>query len=217
MSEEVVRKSIHLSSLAIPIIYSFVTKAEMLWVLIPFTLICLAIDYGRHYIPILQRLFLFLFGSILREHEKDVGKKLLSGGTYVLISACLCIIIFPKVIAITAFGILIVSDAISALIGRRFGRHKFFDKSIEGSLAFFLSACAVVALAPKAGSDGAEFIIGFIAAAVGAIIEAMSVRLKVDDNFSVPSSIGIAMWIGYWLISLNTVSGHSSLLQQLMR
>ncbi|HET9136431.1 MAG TPA: dolichol kinase [Candidatus Kapabacteria bacterium] len=217
MSGEVIRKGIHLASLTIPIAYSFFTQQTMLLILIPFTAIALFLDYGRHYAKWVRTFVNSMFASILREHETDSKKKLLSGGSYVLISACLCIIVFPKVIAITAFAILIVSDAISALLGRRFGKHKFLDKSVEGSTAFFLSALIVVSIAPKASGLGAEYVIGTIGAFVGTLIEAASVRLKVDDNFSVPCSIGIVMWLAYYLISVIGDPVYSSVFEKLMK
>lgn len=217
MGGEIIRKGIHLASLTIPIAYSFFTQQTMLLILLPFTAIALFLDYGRHYAPWVRRFVNSMFASILREHETDSKKKLLSGGSYVLISACLCIIVFPKVIAITAFAILIVSDAISALLGRRFGKHRFLDKSVEGSTAFFLSALIVVAVSPKVSGLGAEFMIGAIGALIGTLIEAASVRLKVDDNFSVPCSIGIVMWLCYYLISIIGDPVYSSMFGQLMK
>jgi len=62
-----------------------------------------------------------------------------------------------------------------------------------------------------------EYIPGFIAAVVGGIIEAMSVRLRVDDNFSVPLSIGIIMWLGYLLLSLLSPSVFGSVYRELVR
>jgi len=164
--------------------------------------LALLIDYGRFYIPLINRFFNWAFSSILREHERDIERKLLSGGSYVLISACLCILIFPKIIAITAFTILIISDTASALIGRRFGKNHFLDKSLEGTLAFIISAWVVVIIAPKVNNNWIEYLLGFVGAVIGGIIEAMSVRLRVDDNFSVPLAIGIIIWGEYYILSL---------------
>ncbi len=217
MSGEVFRKSIHISSLAVPIFYSFFSKSQVLMFLLPMTVFAVFVDYGRHYIPWVDRFFKWLFGPILREHEQDNSKKLISGGSYVLISACLSIIIFPKVIAITAFAILIISDAISALIGRRFGKRPFLDKSVIGSTSFALSAFIVVFLSPKAMGLPIEYVIGCIAAMVGTLVEAMSVRLKLDDNFSVPSSIGLTMWLAYFLLTLSSDPIYAKLFTVLMQ
>ena len=125
---------------------------------------------------------------------------MLSGATYVLISAALCVFLFPKLITLTAFTILIISDASSALIGRTYGRHSFLDKSREGTMAFILSAWIVVVIAPKAIGAPIEYLIAFVAAVLGGIVEAASVRLRFDDNLSVPITIGFAMWGMYYLL-----------------
>ena len=202
MKGEFTRKIIHILSLVIPIGYYYLPYSTALWILIPFTAFAFIIDYGRHFIPPINRFVNWAFGPILREHERDNSRKLLSGGTYVLISACICIIAFPKVIAITAFSILIISDTASALLAGNSGKNHFLDKSLEGTIAFILSAWIVVLLAPKVSGNIQEYVIGFAAAIIGGIFEAMSVRLRLDDNFSVPLSIGVFMWLAYYLLSL---------------
>jgi dolichol kinase len=69
-------------------------------------------------------------------------------------------------------------------------------------MAFILSAWIVVLFTPKVNGIWQEYVIAFFAAAIGGIIEAMSVRLHVDDNFSIPLSVGISMWLGYFLLSV---------------
>ncbi len=195
---EVVRKAIHMCSLSIPIIYYFISKEQALWLLIPITSTFLVIDVARHYSEIISRWFYSWFRWLLRKHEQDGSSKRLSGATNVLLSACFCVLVFPKIITINAFAILIVSDTTSALIGRRFGKQRFFKKSLEGSLAFFISALIVVLIAPKVERLGMEYAIGAFASAVGAIVEALSGLI--DDNISIPISIGFTMWLLYWLL-----------------
>ncbi len=202
MSGELARKIIHICSLSIPIGYYYLSYKTTLWILIPVTIFALFIDYGRFYFKWISKFFLSVVGPILRDHERDSSKKLLSGGSFVLISACICILVFPKIIAITAFSILIISDAASALLGRRFGKHHFLDKSLEGTLAFIVTAWIVVAIAPKVAGVWEEYILTMFAAVLGGILEASSVTLRTDDNFSVPISIGIFMWVGYFLLSV---------------
>jgi dolichol kinase len=103
--------------------------------------------------------------------------------------------LFPKVLALTALAILIVSDTSAALIGRRFGRRRFFTKSVEGSSAFFVSAILVVALTPKIEYRLEEYLIGALGALVGGVVEASGVGL--DDNLSIPISVGGVMWLCY--------------------
>jgi dolichol kinase len=216
MSSELLRKSIHLASLSIPIVYFYVTRPTALWILTPMLVFSLSIDILRHYIPGLKKIVDKIFKDMLRPHERGQTGILLSGATYVLMSATLCVFLFPKVIAISAFAILIISDASSALFGRAYGKHKFLDKSLEGSIAFVITAWLVVLIAPKVTGSYAEYIIGGIAAIIGGVVEAASVRIHFDDNLSVPLSIGLSMWGLYFLLSLVDPGTFGGLYQQLL-
>lgn len=194
--DEVVRKLIHLCSLSIPIIYYFVSKTTAIIILSIIAFIAIVLDLSRYFSPFAGKVFYSIFGFLLREHELDTRKKNLNGATYVLISAILCVVIFPKILFITAFSILIISDSVAALVGRKYGKHKFLSKSFEGTLAFFVSAIIVVLFTPKVEGVFSEYLIGIIAAAIGAIVENISFGFA-DDNLSIPISIGITMWLLY--------------------
>ena len=196
---EVARKAIHLFSLSIPTIYFFISKQFAIFLLFPITVGFILVDMGRYYIPSVAQWFYRWFGWLLRKHETDFSNKRLNGATNVLIASSLCVLLFPKIIAINAIAILIISDTTSALIGRRFGRHRFLAKSLEGSLAFFISAVLVILVAPKIDQLPMEYVIGCIAAVVGTVVEALP--LKVDDNLTIPLSVGFSLWVlYYWLL-----------------
>jgi dolichol kinase len=194
---EIARKGIHLSSLSIPIIYYFISRDLAIEILLPVTSAFLAVDLLRHYHQPTAQLFYKIFRFMLRKHEQDENSKRLNGATNVLIAATLCVILFPKLIVLTAFPILIVSDSMAALIGRRFGKKRFLKKSVAGSLAFFIFALVVIAFTPKFNYSAGEYLIGIIAAAIGTVVEAAS--WEVDDNLSIPLSIGVAMWGLYYV------------------
>lgn len=189
---ELLRKSIHLCSLSISIIYYFVTKELALTILIPLTLTAVVLDSARYFSPAFAKIFYPIFGFMLREHEKIQEKKNLNGATYLLISATLVVIIFPKVFVIPAIAVLIIGDISAALLGRKFGRHKFLAKSLEGTLAFFVTGSVVILLTPKIEGGFLEYLIGFIAVAVGAIAENISYGWA-DDNFTIPLSVCLSM------------------------
>lgn len=194
---EIIRKGIHLCSLAIPIIYSFVSRETALYLLAPVTAAFFLTDVARYTIPAVSRWYYRTFGSLLREHEQDHSARRFTGATNILLSAVVCVALFPKIITINAFAILIISDTTSALIGRRFGKRRFLAKSLEGTLAFFLSAVAVVLVAPKVEGSPTEYLIWIAGAAAGAVTEASGV--KIDDNISVPLTIGVILWGLYWI------------------
>lgn len=199
---ELLRKSIHFCSLSIPIIYYFIEKETALSILIPLTVVSVIIDFGKFFIPSLNKNIQKIFGFLMREHEIDADKKNLNGASYVFIAATLTIWIFPKIIFITAFTMLIICDIAAALIGRRYGKHKFLAKSLEGTLAFFVFSCIVVIFTPKLNGELLEYIIGFIGGAVGAIVENISYGWA-DDNLTIPLSVGLSMWGLYLLLLPN--------------
>lgn len=200
--DELVRKLIHLFSLSIPIIYYFIPSSTSIAILFGLTIFALVVDGGRFISKSFAKIFYQAFGFLLRKHELDKEKKNLTGATYVLLSALICALIFPKVIFVTAFTILIISDTTAALIGRKFGKRKFLRKSFEGTLSFFISASIVVFFTPKVAEFPLEYLIGFIAAFVGAIVENISYGLA-DDNLTIPISVGVTMWLLYIIIFPN--------------
>lgn len=200
--DELVRKLIHLFSLSIPIIYYLIPTSISITILAIFTAVAVIIELGRFFLPQFAVPFYKVFGFLLRKHELDEKRKNLTGASYVLISALICAIIFPKVIFVTAFTILIISDTMAALIGRKFGKHRFLRKSFEGTLSFFISASIVVLFTPKIGNFPLEYLIGIIAAFIGAIVENISYGFA-DDNLSIPLSVGFTMWGLYLLIFPN--------------
>jgi len=201
---ELLRKSIHFCSLSIPIIYYFITKEAALSILIPLTLFTVIIDFSRFFFKPLNAIIQKVFGFLMREHEIDSRKKNLNGASYVFIAATITIWIFPKIIFITAFTMLIICDIAAALIGRRYGKHKFLAKSLEGTLAFFIFSIFVVFLTPKAEGLWFEYFIGIIGGFVGAIFENISYGWA-DDNLTIPISIGLTMWALYYFISPNLI------------
>lgn len=204
---ELMRKGIHMMSLSIPVAYYFISKDLALMILVPMTLLFVVADVLRSFHEPSFRLYNRIFGRMLRPHEKTKEKKTLNGASWVLLSATFCVLVFPKVITITAFAILIVSDTVAALIGRRYGTRRFNDKSLEGSSAFVISAIIVILFTPKLQYAAAEYFIAIAAAVIGAIAEVLSFDI-IDDNFAIPVAIGSAMWLMYvlFLPELNVYS-----------
>jgi dolichol kinase len=200
--DELIRKLIHITSLSIPIVYYFIHKSTAATILGILAGIALVLDITRYFSPGIGKIFYKIFGLLLRKHEVDQDKKNLNGATYVLISAIIGVLILPKVIFITAFSVLIIGDTMAALIGRKFGKHKFMYKSLEGTLAFFISSCIVALLTPKVIYITEEYMIAFMAVLVGTITENISFKY-VDDNISIPFAVGFTMWLLYTLILPN--------------
>lgn len=201
--QELLRKSIHLMSLSIPISYIFLSKETMLYIFIPFAIAITLFDILSQKVEIVNKLLLKFFGKMLRPHEIK-GEGAFNGATWVIISAAVCVAIFPKLIMITGFTILIISDLFAALIGRKFGKRALFDKSWEGTLSFIISAIVIVFIYYTIFALPNSYLFaGIVAAIVGGFVEAVSKVAKIDDNLSIPISVGIVMLIFEYFYSSN--------------
>lgn len=173
-SAEVKRKLVHLFSLSIPVTVWFLPKKSVIWVLgIAFTG-SVVVDLLRHFLPPDARGWRHLT-ALFRPKEK--GK--LSGSSFLLLAAFLLAFFFSREVAVLSLTYMVVGDVAGALVGRRFGRHPLFDKSWEGSLAFFLACLIFSPFVP-----GLPFWAKLSAAAVATVVEFLP--LKLDDNLTVP-------------------------------
>ena len=178
----------------IPIVYMQLDHWTGIGILAAMTVTSLLIDVLMHYHGPTRRIMHSLVGSMLRPHEvmQDVFR--LTGASWVLIAAMLTFLVFPKVISTTSFSVLIVSDTAAALIGRRYGKRRFLDKSLVGSMFFVISALLVTLVYQQVFGLGTWFFVAGVAASlVCAVVEAASIRLKLDDNISIPSSFALTM------------------------
>jgi dolichol kinase len=195
MKSEVIRKSIHLSSIGIPLIYGLAGRAVMLWLLVPVTIIAVVVEFLRLRVPTVEAKLRRVFGTIMREHELAEAKAKISGATWVFLSATFCVIVFPTMITIAGFTVLIVSDTAAALFGRKFGRHRFLEKSVEGSSAFYVTAMMVVTAVMLIYDAPMLFLTTGAAAAFAATAaEAFSYGANVDDNLTIPTAYGFVQW-----------------------
>jgi dolichol kinase len=169
------RKAVHLATIVLP--------AWMYWVPPPWSwrgpllafLVVLGIDVLRLRWQPLHRRLEARIGSYLRPAER---RQLISVH-YLTCAAVLLAWSVPQAVGAAALGYLVVGDAAAALVGRRFGRHRFGSKSLEGSLACLVSCLALGALLLP---DRPQAVLG--GALVATVSEALP--LPLDDNLSVP-------------------------------
>jgi dolichol kinase len=194
---ELARKAIHVCSIAIPIIYYNITKELALFLLVILFAGFFAVDVIKMFVKPIARWYYKTFGSMLRPHELDQTKKRFNGATFVTLSALLVVWLFPKMIAIASFTILIIADTAAALIGRKFGKRPLFSKTVEGSIAFFVAAIAVVALTPNL-----NLAVGVGLALVATAAEVYPFKLfgfEIDDNLTIPLTSAAFAYLCYLL------------------
>jgi dolichol kinase len=181
---EVNRKIVHLISLAIPIGYALTSRETALTVLLLLFLGFLSVDVLRRYHRATSSLFQrYIIGTVLRENETHR----LMGSTYFLLASVLVILLFSKPIAMVSVLILIISDTCAAWVGRGVGRVAIFEKTLEGSLAFLLSALLIVWFYP-----GLNRLAGSLAALGATVIELLPI--PIDDNVTIPLVAGVIMF-----------------------
>jgi dolichol kinase len=189
LKNELLRKAIHLGSVVIPISYYFIEKNIVLIVVGIGTVLMILLDLFRKISPGLNNFYTKILGIVLRRNEFDTNKHFFTGGTFYAIGMFLTLLFFKREIAAPALLIMILCDTVAALIGKKFGKHNLWNKSIEGSSAFFATGLIIVFVTPKITTGFNEYIFAVIALFVTTIIEALPV--EIDDNISIPVSFGI--------------------------
>jgi dolichol kinase len=182
LGRELGRKAIHLGALVMPIGLWWVPSGYARLILFGFFLLLATIDVIRWTDTRFSRWLSRNLHLVLRPHE---GKRF-TGGTYILAAGTLCSILFPKPVAVAALICIILGDTAAVFVGRAFGRIKIGDKTLEGSLAFFLASLLGILWIP-----GLPLLVLVSGAGVAAFVEALP--LPVDDNLSSPLAAGIVM------------------------
>ena len=157
----------------------------------------LIVEYARYKkVPVITQLYESLFKNMLRESN---GKFRPSGSPPYLASAAVTTLLFPLPYSITAFLCMMFGDTAAALIGRKFGKHKFANgKSVEGCSAFLITCWLIVAGAYViTGAFGwIVLVCGLTGVVIAMIAELFNEELHLDDNFSIPLIIGGMFWLG---------------------
>ncbi len=178
-----------MGALAIPSLYLWgldSNKTIALSILVPIALFMTLVDVSRLRNWPMWQLFRPLSGSMVRKHEEEGD---FTGAFYILWMFCLVIAIFDPIIASISASFIIVGDTLAALIGRRYGKHRFRGKSLEGSLACLFGTLVVAYV----GSSlfAIPLAITVIGAFVATIVEA--IPDFIDDNLSVPLISALVM------------------------
>ncbi|MDF3048271.1 MAG: Dolichol kinase [Candidatus Midichloriaceae bacterium] len=178
---ELLRKGLHLGSLWMPAAIWYLGYLQS--VLLFGVLFALALWYERlrlcgvencreaklFGIKSVYKILAKIAQSLLREHEDERGKhRSLTGATYMLAAIFITLIIFPKLIVITAIVIMLIGDSFAAIVGRKFGKSGYRGKSWIGSLAFVISSLAAVSILGVFLGQGAHYLLSAYLAVIAA-------------------------------------------------
>ncbi|MCL7414989.1 MAG: hypothetical protein M8349_02865 [ANME-2 cluster archaeon] len=113
LSKEVLRKSIHLSGMLIPVIYYFLDRFTALFWLSLIVIVTLQFEWMR------LRGYITYPAALLRPFEEQK----VAGYAYSITAAFIVIAFFPKTIAITALTMAVLGDISSGIAGAVWGNN----------------------------------------------------------------------------------------------
>jgi dolichol kinase len=206
--EEIRRKMLHFFALIMPLAIFYAPQLSMpkymvAVVLFVFFSLSVTVELLRFKVPLIQKMVLKLFGSMMRKEEHAV----ISGWTWVIGAAFLCSVLFRKNprIALIALSLFIIGDAVAALVGIGVGRIRIGKKTLEGSIAclfvcllmFYTVFPFVPGLMSDTGLKRFPDSIIWITSIVITFFELIPLRINkkiiINDNLAVPIIAGYTL------------------------
>ncbi len=152
-----------------------------------FFLLVLLMEAGRMTLPAFNSLSRTLLGPFLRPNEEKslTGAPAFFGGVF------LSFLLFSKTTALGAMVPLVFGDRAGLLAGKGFGRIRIGTKTLEGSLACFVSSLLAFLVLSALWPDVFGYALPVMAGAsfIGALAEALP--RPFDDNLTIPLAVGI--------------------------
>jgi len=177
------------AGIVFPLVYYFSPNKIIVEMLILYLLgVMTTIEVMRYISPPLWR--------TLVEHSKGILKVregMLTGTTALLISNAVVIAFFNKQVAIVSLIFMLFGDAAAAVIGTKYGKVKIGDKTLEGSLAFFITTMVIALIFSQWTGIRIHLIILIFGAIAATITEALPI--EINDNLTVALAAAIVMQI----------------------
>ncbi len=179
----------------------FPERATVLKIAVAYTALMLSMELARRFSKTINRWLVdVVFGAISRPSE---AWRMNSASWFGIAVVMMLAAGVPRLSCIAAVLTLGIGDPLAALVGKRWGKHKLVGrKSLEGSLAFVVSAALLVAawlaifepasfgLTSRWATLLAAAPLALVAGVAGAGVELVSNRL--EDNFSIPLAVAAA-------------------------
>jgi len=137
-------------------------------------------DIARLRIPAFNRWAMRKLSSVIRPGEADT----LSGSPTYVLGVAFTLYIFSLPVATAAILFLVFGDVFASVVGERWGKTKFRDKSLEGTAAFVVAGF-IAGAAPHLLGGGVGLPILGAGVIVAAAVELFTPRW-LNDNLSIP-------------------------------
>ncbi|MEJ2354309.1 MAG: hypothetical protein P8Y62_00140 [candidate division WOR-3 bacterium] len=177
------------AGIVFPVLYYFTPNKIIVEMLLLYLLgIMTTLEVMRYISPNLWR--------TIAEHSKGILKVrqgMITGTTALLIANIIVIAFFNKQVAIVSLVYMLFGDTASAIIGTKYGKVKMGDKTLEGSLAFFITVMVIALLFSQWSGIRIHLIILIFGAIAATITEALPI--EINDNLTVALAAAIIMQI----------------------
>ena len=185
---EILRKLIHLFDSVIPLSLFYISRENLLFILTPITIIFIILDFARHHISFLGKIYSTFFNIVTREIEQKRNN--VTGASYYLLGCLIVVYFFQDInIIISSLLIMSISDSFAALIGVKYGKTKIYGKkSLEGSFSFFVSTIIILYMFMN---DLSSFEYIYISLLITSV-ELFSFH-KINDNLTIPVFAALAL------------------------
>jgi dolichol kinase len=137
-------------------------------------------------VPSINRFLVERFGYLLKveERSRPTGVGFFLAGVWLVLFLC------DLEIALLSMIILAAGDPAAAVVGKRWGRIRIGQKTLEGTLAFCVVAWTLGWVFQGIGFDYSLSILA-LGVASAALVELMP--LRIDDNLILPLAAGLVM------------------------
>ena len=185
---EILRKLIHLFDSVIPLSLFYISRENLLFILTPITIIFIILDFARHHISYLGKIYSTFFNIVTREIEQKRNN--VTGASYYLLGCLIVVYFFQDInIIISSLLIMSISDSFAALIGVKYGKTKIYGKkSLEGSFSFFVSTIIILYMFMNNLSSFEYIYISLLIT----LVELFSFH-KINDNLTIPVFAALAL------------------------
>tara|TARA_Y100000766_G_scaffold277837_1_gene283793 strand:- start:1430 stop:2038 length:609 start_codon:yes stop_codon:yes gene_type:complete len=185
---EILRKLIHLFDSVIPLSLFYISRENLLFILTPITIIFIILDFARHHISYLGKIYSTFFNIVTREIEQKRNN--VTGASYYLLGCLIVVYFFQDInIIISSLLIMSISDSFAALIGVKYGKTKIYGKkSLEGSFSFFVSTIIILYIFMSNLSPFEYIYISLLIT----LVELFSFH-RINDNLTIPVFAALAL------------------------
>jgi dolichol kinase len=177
------------AGIVFPVLYYFSPNKIIVEMLLLYLLgIMTTIEIIRYVSPSLWR--------TIAEHSKGILKVrqgMITGTTALLIANIIVIALFRKQVAIVSLIYMLFGDTASAIVGTKYGKVKIGEKTLEGSLAFFITVMLIALILSQWTGIRIHLIIMIFGAIAATITEALPI--EINDNLTVALAAAIVMQI----------------------